>query len=201
MFDTLWSGTQHATPSVDRHVSFPAGQGTRGGRAEPGQDSQPCHSFPTGALLRWAQTLPVQSTENRHHGRNISLRNTARDWLLLLSIIARGRPAVTASRAVRHRRATRGMSLAAAARAGVMAAAPGLPEIGERSPEAGAGLAASEVASSALRSLAVLAGQVSAGRAEGGPGAGSAVGSLLPCSPLWSSISAFPSPRDSSGVA
>lgn len=74
------------------------------------------------------------------------------------------------------------MSLAAAARAGVMAAAPGLPEIGERSPEAGAGLAASEVASSALRSLAVLAGQVSAGRAEGGPGAGSAVGSLLPCS-------------------
>ncbi|XP_046774926.1 MAP3K12-binding inhibitory protein 1 isoform X2 [Gallus gallus] len=55
------------------------------------------------------------------------------------------------------------MSLAAAARAGVMAAAPGLPEIGERSPEAGAGLAASEVASSALRSLAVLAGQLNLG--------------------------------------
>ncbi|POI27317.1 hypothetical protein CIB84_008934 [Bambusicola thoracicus] len=60
------------------------------------------------------------------------------------------------------------MSLAAASRAGVMAAAPGLPELGERSLEAGAGLAASEVASSALRSLAGLAGQVSAGPAKGG---------------------------------
>ena len=79
-----------------------------------------------------------------------------------------------------------------------MAAAPGLQELGERSPEAGAELAASEVASSALRSLAGLAGKVSAGRAEGRPGA--AVGPLPPCSPLWAGISASPCRRYSSGM-
>lgn len=81
-----------------------------------------------------------------------------------------------------------------------MAAAPGLPELGDGSPESGAELAASEVASSALRSLAGLAGKVSAGRAEGRPEAGPAVGPLPPCSPLWAGVSASPCPRESSGM-
>ncbi|NWR73215.1 MBIP1 protein, partial [Centropus unirufus] len=48
-------------------------------------------------------------------------------------------------------------------RPGVMAAAPGLPQPGGRAPEAGADPAASDVASSALRSLAGLAGQLNLG--------------------------------------
>lgn len=47
-----------------------------------------------------------------------------------------------------------------------MAAAPSPLQPGGRAPETGADPAASEVASSALRCLAGLAGQVSAGRAE-----------------------------------
>jgi len=72
-----------------------------------------------------------------------------------------------ATRGIRHRGATAG-TLVAAAGSGVMAAAATSPlQPGGHVAEFGADPAASEVASSALRSLAGLAGQVSAGRAEG----------------------------------
>lgn len=57
--------------------------------------------------------------------------------------------------------------------AAAAAAAPSPLQPGDCAPGAGAELAASEVASSALRSVVGLAGQVSEGRAggEGSPGA------------------------------
>lgn len=85
----------------------------------------------------------------------------------------------------------RGARRRPAARPGVMAAAPGPLQPGGHAAEIGADPAASEVASSALRCLAGLAGQVSAGRAEreawgrAGPGAaGPAPHRALP-GPPW----------------
>ncbi|XP_057284616.1 MAP3K12-binding inhibitory protein 1 [Pezoporus wallicus] len=73
-------------------------------------------------------------------------------------------PAGSAIRGVRHSGATPGTLLAAEARPGVMAAAaaaaPSPPQPGGHAPEIGADPAASEVASSALRCLAGLAGQL-----------------------------------------
>lgn len=151
-------------------------QGTR--TARPTAPSPPGAQLPhpsPPAAGRGALRSPVPLSTARV-SRSARLRSAARDWLTLPSITRRGGAGGRATRGVRHRPATPGTALTAGpgqARPGVMAAAaaPSPLQAGDRAPGAGADLAASEVASSALRSLVGLAGQVSAGRAGGSPGA------------------------------